>query len=271
MNFRTLLYAVFLPIFMLLGVGFAALVMYGVEREAKTYGDEACLAQLNSLGQMILGPWYAGRRTGPLNNADKESLHKKIKKVCETTDAIGIWVFDASGNPFAKNMDYPSQEHDRLELDVASHLVNQTVNADTMEKVQDVIVADVHAKRSVRQCYYVANGASHLLASIVLDVSEVAVEKRVRTLEMYLLIAAGVVSIIGVFIIAYLGRVIGRDTRLLKEQVSAIANNISDDAEAEPKIREIGDLIKTLGILRDVRKDLRKRAAREQMEKMKHS
>ena len=137
--------------------------------------------------------------------------------------------------------------------------------------MQNVVVGEIHAKRSVRQCYYNVGGVSHLLASIVLDVSEVAVEKRVRTLEMYLLIAAGVVTLIGVFIIAYLGRVIGRDTRLLKEQVSAIANNINDESETEPRIREIGDLIKTLGILRDVRKDLRKRKAREQMDKMKHS
>ena len=81
MSIKALFYVVFLPIFLILGLGFAVMLLLGVQLEAGYYNEQACRAQVNSLKHMICSQWTAGIRQGGFELRDRERIAVALERV----------------------------------------------------------------------------------------------------------------------------------------------------------------------------------------------
>lgn len=264
MSIKVLFYVVFLPIFLILGLGFAAMLLLGVQFEASFYNKQACRAQANSLKHMICSQWTAGLRQGGFEARDQERMRVALERVRQQTDAHGIWIYDGQHALVAESG--PLLEEIDPELQPVQFAHEENPDAEC----QELIINDHHVLRIARPLVVEQFGKPVRLGTLVLDFS---VDQDVRQnllLEQYLLIAAAVVTLLGLLVITYLSSVFSRESKALR--LAADENMPVEEvasSEVTSNIREIDDLVKTIGILKDVRMDVKRRAAREEVDRVR--
>ena len=264
MRIKTLFYAVFLPVFLLLGLGFAMLLLLGVRFESSYYNEKACLAQLDSITRMICSSWQVGVQRGGISGRDRDWLNGALDRVRLHTDAHAIWILDGEHALIAQGT------HEKEDVELAQDPAVFVGQEHLYRQPQRMQHDEHHVLRVGRALMVEQNGQMLRLGTLVLDYSIDEDVRRESELERYVLIAAAIIALLGILVISFISKKFERESRVLG---LAADENMSVEevstSELSSKIREIDDLVKTIGILKDVRMDVRKRAARAELDRVR--